>query len=199
MTPKQRAQPLSRDERRKAILEAVIPLIVDRGVRVTTAQMAKAACVAEGTIFRVFPDKPTLIHEAVKSSFDPRSDIDALEALEDDADLEERVRMAAKVLEDRFDRVHTLYSVARSLKGSGRGKRGDGYRVARDANDHMVAALTELLAGAEEELTVSPVKAATTLNSLMLAMHLPFNTKQDRLTTDEVVDLLLDGIRARND
>ena len=198
MTPKQRAEPLSRDERRKAILEAVIPLIVERGARVTTSEMAEAACIAEGTIFRVFPDKPTLIREAVKSSFDPRPDVEALGQVDDDADLETRVRTAAAVLERRFDRVHTLYSVARSLKGSG-GRHGDGYRIARDANDHIVAALTELLAGAEDELAVSPAKAAAVLNGLMFAIHFPFNTDQDALTRDDVVTLLLNGVRARND
>ena len=71
MPTRQRALPLAPEERRKAILDAVIPLLISRGSNVTTAEMADAAGIAEGTIFRVFPDKPSLLHEALKSSFDP--------------------------------------------------------------------------------------------------------------------------------
>lgn len=194
MTPKQRAEPLSRADRRKSILDAVIPLVVENGTRVTTAQMAKAACIAEGTIFRVFPDKLTLLHEAVKSSFDPQPELQALAAVDPEAKLEERVRKAAKALEDRFERVHTLVSVARSLKGGRSGRRRDTFRVAREANSEIEAALAELFAAAEGELGVPPMKAATLLNSLMFATHYPFNAVKDRLSTEEVVSILLNGI-----
>ena len=52
MTP--RAAPLSPDERRRAIVDAVLPLLIEHGRAVTTRQMAEAAGIAEGTIFRVF-------------------------------------------------------------------------------------------------------------------------------------------------
>ena len=45
------------EDRRKAILEALIPLLVEQGGDVTTKEIAEAAGIAEGTIFRVFPDK----------------------------------------------------------------------------------------------------------------------------------------------
>lgn len=193
MTP--RAEPLSREERRKAILEAVVPLLIENGTRVTTAQMAQAACIAEGTIFRVFPDKLSLLHEAVKSSFDPEPQLRSLEAIDDQADLAERVHRAAQILQGRFERVHTLVSVARSLK-VGKGRHGDAFRAAREANRVLVAALTELFAGAEDELTVSPDKAAALLNGVMFAQHFPFSAEKDRLSTQEVATILLEGIRS---
>ncbi|HUO45747.1 MAG TPA: helix-turn-helix domain-containing protein, partial [Acidimicrobiia bacterium] len=58
---KARAEPLAPEDRRQAIVEAVIPLLVERGASVTTREMAEAAGIAEGTIFRVFPDKCALI------------------------------------------------------------------------------------------------------------------------------------------
>ena len=63
---------MSSDNRRRAIVEAITPLLIEHGGGVTTRQMAEAAGIAEGTIFRVFSDKCALIHEAIKSGMDPR-------------------------------------------------------------------------------------------------------------------------------
>ena len=59
MTP--RATPLAPEDRRTAILAAVIPLLVEKGGDVSTKEIAQAAGIAEGTIFRVFADKATLL------------------------------------------------------------------------------------------------------------------------------------------
>ena len=67
-----RAAPMSSDNRRRAIVEAVIPLLIEQGANVTTREIAGAAGIAEGTIFRVFPDKCALIHEAIKAGMDRR-------------------------------------------------------------------------------------------------------------------------------
>ena len=56
-----RATSMSPDERRKAIVTALVPLLVERGGEVTTREIAQAAGIAEGTIFRVFPDKKSLL------------------------------------------------------------------------------------------------------------------------------------------
>ena len=44
-------------ERRAAIIRDVLPTLVERGVTVTTRQLASAAGVSEGTLFNVFADK----------------------------------------------------------------------------------------------------------------------------------------------
>lgn len=66
-----RAAPLPPDERRAAILLAVRPVLLARGAAVTSRELAEAAGVAEGTLFRVFTDKVTLIREAVLAAVDP--------------------------------------------------------------------------------------------------------------------------------
>ena len=54
---RERARPLPPDDRREAILEAIIPLLQERGRNVTSRELAEAAEVAEGTLFRAFGDK----------------------------------------------------------------------------------------------------------------------------------------------
>src|ERR1700710_2620834 len=66
-----RATSMSPDDRRKAIVTALVPLIVERGGEVTTREIAEAAGIAEGTIFRVFPDKRSLMLAAAEEAINP--------------------------------------------------------------------------------------------------------------------------------
>lgn len=52
---------LSADERRAQIIEAVTPAVLAHGVAVTTRQLADCAGVAEGTLFKAFGDKESLL------------------------------------------------------------------------------------------------------------------------------------------
>ncbi|MFB8229764.1 TetR/AcrR family transcriptional regulator [Cellulosimicrobium sp. NPDC055967] len=79
-----RARPLSREERRDAIAAATIPLLVQHGAAVTTRQIADAAGVAEGTLFRAFADKDEILHAAVVRSLDPAPAVAAIDCLPDD-------------------------------------------------------------------------------------------------------------------
>src|ERR671931_1196638 len=66
-----RARPLPPEERRAALIAATLQLVATHGTKVTSRQIAEAAGVAEGTIFRVFPDKEALIRAAVAAALDP--------------------------------------------------------------------------------------------------------------------------------
>ena len=113
-----RAGPLAADDRRRAIVDAVVPLLVDRGASVTTREMAEAAGIAEGTIFRVFPDKCALIHEAVRVTLDPAPYLERLARIDHDATLEEQLLEATRTLLERSQAVVALLAVLHTLAPS---------------------------------------------------------------------------------
>ena len=66
-----RAAALPPEERRSMIVAATLPLLLEHGDRVTSRQIAEAAGIAEGTIFRVFADKDEIIVAVVEAALDP--------------------------------------------------------------------------------------------------------------------------------
>lgn len=92
-----RAAPLPPDERRLAILKAVLPVVRARGADVTTRELAEAAGVAEGTLFRVFDDKDSLLREALTAALDPTDLVAQLGEIDLALPLEARVAAAFRL------------------------------------------------------------------------------------------------------
>lgn len=79
------------EERRRAIIAAARPLLVANGGGFTTKQVAEAAGIAEGTIFRVFPTKQALFDAVIADVLDPTRTTRALRALPEHGSLVERI------------------------------------------------------------------------------------------------------------
>ncbi len=103
-----RAAPLPRAERREAILDAVLPLVVDQGRAVSTRQIAEACGIAEGTIFRVFESKSELIDQAIQRALSPDVLLAHLAALASESDLTTLVTDIVATLHDHSTTTHRL-------------------------------------------------------------------------------------------
>jgi AcrR family transcriptional regulator len=189
-----RAGPLAPDDRRRAIIEAVLPLLIARGPAVTTRELAEAAGVAEGTIFRVFPDKHALIHEAVKFSMDPEPIRKALSEIYLDAPLETQLAEAARILLEHFHEVMAVVSSLRTMRPI-ESERPPGLPAfVTEANEVVNRSLAVLFESHRARLRLAPEKSAALFRGLVLVSVHPALGMTDKLSVDEIVDVLLTGV-----
>jgi AcrR family transcriptional regulator len=179
-----RASPLPPDERRAAIASATLPLLLERGLAVTTRQIAEAAGIAEGTIFRAFPDKDAVVQAAVDLAFDPSTSERALAAIDPDLPFEDQLARAVAIGQHRLATIWRLVTIV------GQERNGPPPRPP------VSPGVTALFARHPGRVRLAPAAAARQLWALTLALSHPA-LAEDPLPPREVVSLLLDGIRAR--
>jgi len=182
-----RASPLPPDERRAAIASATLPLLLEHGLRVTTRQIAEASGIAEGTIFRAFPDKDAVVEAAIELAFDPEASERALAKIDAALPFEDQLAAAVAIGQQRLSTIWRLLTVVgQDRKGSPRQRPPDSPGV------------TALFARHDDRIRLHPAVAARQLWALTLALSHPVLTEEP-LAPDEIVSLLLDGIRSRAD
>jgi AcrR family transcriptional regulator len=188
------------DQRRRAIVDVVVPLLLEHGVgRVTSKQIAEAAGIAEGTIFRVFEDLDAVGLATAEQTLDPEVELAELHAaLEGVTDLRSKILRAADHLLERSQRVMAVLMVLRGIwmhdKTHSPGKPP---QFMIDANRALMSGLTELFEPHADELSVEPETAAAVLRTLVLGSRHPGAHADFLLTPDDVADVMLDGIRRR--
>jgi AcrR family transcriptional regulator len=199
---------MSPEDRRTAILEALIPLLVERGGDVTTKEIAQAAGIAEGTIFRVFPDKATLLFAAAHEAINPAGGQEAFDAAMAEADdLRERIVVAATLALERMRLTMAVMGAVRPYLAAmyhetGREKNkhvpfGPPEFVLKAQHD-LHERLTGLFAPYADQLAVAPETAALALRSLTFGAARSELGTQPALSPDQIADLVLDGVRTRD-
>ncbi len=191
-----RARPLPPDERRAALIAATVPLVCELGTKVTTRQIAEAAGVAEGTIFRVFADKDELVNAAVGAVLDPAPMIAEINGIDLDLPLRERMVQLAGILQRRLMSVFGLMH-AMGVKGPPENLKEHRDAV-RPVND-MVYAAGEALLAADRHRFRYPLREVTRILRLVTfsGSH-PLITDGSTLTAEEIVSVVLDGMLARD-
>lgn len=194
MTASSRAAPLSPTMRRDALITSTIPLLREHGDSVTTRQIAQACGVAEGTIFRAFPDKESLISAALRKALDPTATIAEIGAIDPALPLEDRLRAAASILYEGLTGVFALLGSMRMTPSPvASTPLSAHYRAARQAG--IVDAVADLLRPDEHVLRRTPVEVAQLLRALIFSVAHPLACGDTPLGSDEIVSILLDGIR----
>jgi AcrR family transcriptional regulator len=191
------------EERRGALIAVTIPLLRELGVGVSTRQIADAAGCAEGTIFGVFPDKASLLRDALVKALDPERLAQALAGLLSIEDLRERLRATVDLLRQRFSDNEPLMHAARALVANDpeQAKRDFFQRLIR-SRARTMSAVAAVFEPDRHRLRRDPESAARMLFMLVMAgVHAGYgepNALSD-LTSEEVVSLLLDGLLVRPD
>ncbi len=90
-----------------------MPLLVEHGPVLTSKQIAEAAGVAEGTIFRAFGDKETLIEATIAKFLDPEPLRRDLRAIPADLDLDEKMFRIVELMRKRFNDVFRVMAAIR--------------------------------------------------------------------------------------
>jgi AcrR family transcriptional regulator len=191
---------MSVEARRGMIVHAVLPLLIEHGATVTTSQIARAAGIGEGTIFRAFKDKDELFDACTAEALRPDHVLDAIAEIPVDQPLEDRLVEAAEALGAHLERMGALMG---ALHASGRIKHRDPEQRLRDQRNTwkggrresmaaMRGAMTELFEPEKDRLRL-PAEQLAALFLTMLFGGRRMAPDDDGPTTRQVVDLFLHG------
>jgi len=188
-----RAPALPPADRRAALIEAAVPLVLQQGFDVTTKELAAAAGVAEGTIFRVFDSKDELVLAAASSVFARTDHLDELAAIGLDLPLAARLTQAVRIWQTVAARIVSVFVVFHS--SGERARLGDPHSLLdpqiKARADQLVAGL---LAPDAHRLRRPVSDVVRVMGSLVLASVHPIDPLGPDSTPEDIVDLLLHGV-----
>jgi AcrR family transcriptional regulator len=173
------------EARREMIVAAALPLILEHGERVTTRQIADAAGIAEGTIFRAFADKDDVINAVVESALDQAPLEAELDTIDPHQPLETCVDAAIAAIQLRVIDVWRLMSSV-----------GPRFHAHPPTPRPPLMALIRLFEVHADQLGVTPTEAAKRLRAVTLATTHPA-LNDAPLSSRQVAQQFLYGVCGR--
>jgi AcrR family transcriptional regulator len=186
------------EERRAAIIAATRPLVMEHGADVSTRQIADACGLAEGTLFRVFPNKDAIVHAAVDELLDPVPLVAAIGGIDRTRPVAAQMTEAIHVLHEAGRRIVGVMSVLHPKRRPGEagaepkhpahaeGEPG----IWTERREAPMRALTALLEPSADQLRTSVPAAASFIRGAVFAATFPL-TADDQLDPDTLSDLIV--------
>jgi AcrR family transcriptional regulator len=179
------------EARRTSLVDATLRLLREHGRAVTTKQIAEAAGVAEGTIFRVVASKEELVELALARAFEPGALVERLEEIEAELPLEERLVRLVGVLQQRYRATFYLMRKVGLLRPP------DHDGAAHQAwREQLAGIMTDLVGDDARSLRVPVEDFCHRLRLLTFAGSHPHIADGWLLTPEQVVDTVLHGLAA---
>ncbi|TQN45289.1 TetR family transcriptional regulator [Humibacillus xanthopallidus] len=209
-----RAAPMSRDDRRDALVDVFVELAHREGRKPTTSEIAQEAGVAEGTIFRVFATKEALEREAVQAAFCPAPVRRRITSIDPEGSLRERLVDFTRIMQARFTEVFGLMAALGLTEPPNRGPHLACYEAGRHLrselghddqhdDDHAAAhqplldSIHALLVHDEDHLVVPAADLVHRLRLLTFSGSHPGIADGQVLSPEEIVDTVLFGLVCR--
>jgi AcrR family transcriptional regulator len=190
-----RAPAMNVHDRRAAILAVAVPMLMEHGGNVTTSEIAAAAGIAEGTLFRAFRDKQALLAACLQAALESDAEVARIERIDRSLPLAERLTSAATAVSDYQNR---LWSVMVALRGAGLDPHPGDHANAEHSNPpramvRISGAIAELFDA--DQLRVAPDLAARLLLGSVFSNQLQAVGLGDSgASLPELVELFLHGI-----
>ena len=174
------------DERRAMIAREAIPLFIQYGAAVTTRQLADHLNLAEGTIFRAFGDKESLIKAVVEAYFDQAHESVAPELADPELSLQDKVSALVRTARRRTEGMFAILSLLESDEAH-RILKGHKHRHFEDISEDTFAADLE-------QLNFSPEQLGPILRLVLIAASAPPMAAGKRPEDEDLVKFIMYGL-----